>query len=340
MNRLLAKAARIQAEAMIQALESLRPGGAQVLATSALAELRTWPELSVRTVPDSQASEGCSVAGIYLPGQPPILAVARSTSEERRDFTALHELGHHLQQTDFDLIDVLVEHGDDGQALQEAACDAFAAAILLPQALVAQHILARGPDAADVVGLWHAAGASRMAVCVAAAQHLPAPGHILLLDTDGAVMFAASHNLPQPRRGSDQSRIPVLATALTTESGRAQGRTRLRYRDGIAGAELYVQTTRIGGYLLAVLVIDRAPWLPFSPTLDDSPLARWYICEHCGQEFRSFDRTCERCHVPRCPECNSCGCPSPVEQRSCPECFLMHPPSMFAAGSDRCLDCS
>lgn len=339
MNRLLAAAARTQATAMLQALEHGWPGATQSLAASALAELQTWPELTVRTIPENQTDQGCSVAGIYLAGPPPILAVAQSLSRARRDFTALHELGHHLQQTDFDLMEVLLQAAD-GSALQEAACDTFAATILLPPTLVSQHIPANGPTAADVADLWHAAGASRMAVCVAAAEHLPSPGHVLLLDTDGTVMFAASHNLPRPARGSNQSGIPVLTTALATTSGRAQGVTRLRYRDGISGCELYAQTTRLDPYLVAVLVTDHAPWLPFAPTLDGTPRARWYICEHCGHEYKSFNPTCDRCQVPACPECNRCGCPSPVQERRCSACFLLHPPTMFAPGSDRCRDCS
>ena len=43
-NYVLAGAARTQAAAMIQELETTRPGALERLAHGALAELKTWPE--------------------------------------------------------------------------------------------------------------------------------------------------------------------------------------------------------------------------------------------------------------------------------------------------------
>jgi hypothetical protein len=340
MNYLLAAAARAQAQAMLTELEGSRPAAADSLALSALAELQTWTDLTVRIVPDDQTRTGCSVAGTYLPGPPPELAVARSASTARQDFTALHELGHHLQQNSFALMDAFAGQRDGGRLLEDAACDAFAAEILIPTPLVETHLLPAGPTAAGVVDLWQAAGASRMAVCVRASQYLPAPGHVMLMDTSGRMVFAASHGLPPLRRGSDQSAIPVISAALASY-GRAEGRTRVRYRDGIGGQELYVQVAPMGGYLVAVLVTDLAPWRAFAPSAPRSGLdVPTYICEPCDQEFESYAPVCTRCRIPPCPECGRCGCPSPVAERLCPGCFTLHPPRMYADGSDRCLNCS
>lgn len=54
-----------------------------------------------------------------------------SASRARRDFTALHELGHHLQQNSFDLMEAFARQPDGGVLLEDTACDAFAAEILL-----------------------------------------------------------------------------------------------------------------------------------------------------------------------------------------------------------------
>ncbi|MFF7903659.1 ImmA/IrrE family metallo-endopeptidase [Streptomyces sp. NPDC007920] len=339
-NYVLAAAARTQAAAMLEELDTQRPDAARRLAQEALAEMQAWPELTVRRVAEAAAGARCSVAGAYDPGPPPKIIVADSASPARRDFTALHELGHHLQQNSFALMEAFARQSDGGVLLEDAACDAFAAEILLPAPLVGQHLAAGGPTAPDLVELWRASGASRMAVCVRAVQHLSAPGHILLLDADGKVAFAASHGLPPVRRGSFQGDIPTLAQARAGQ-GRAQGRTQVRYRDGILGQELHAQTAPMGGYLVAVLVTDSAPWRTFTPpTKDTGPQAREYICEHCGEEYRSFDPACAVCRVPRCPECGSCACPARVTERLCPGCFIRHPPAMFADGADRCLDCS
>ncbi|MFD3580525.1 ImmA/IrrE family metallo-endopeptidase [Streptomyces sp. NPDC058644] len=338
-NYVLAGAARTQAAAMIQELEAARPGAVERLAQGALAELKTWPELTVREVDENLTEQGCSVAGAYDSGPPPRLSVATSASRARRDFTALHELGHHLQKNSFDLMGPFGREPDGGLLLEEAACDAFAAEILLPARLVSQHLDTQGPTASTVTQLWQASNASRMAVCVRAVQHLPAPGHILLLDTTGRLAFAASHGERPLRRGSFQGDIAVIDRALTG-SGHARGLTQVRYRDGILGRQLHTDTAPMDGYLVAVLVTDSAPWRTFTPpTPDTGPQARDYICANCDEEYRSFDPACRRCHVPPCPDCGRCACPPRVTEHLCPGCFTWHPPSMFPEGSDRCLNC-
>ncbi|MFE5596082.1 ImmA/IrrE family metallo-endopeptidase [Streptomyces sp. NPDC056549] len=339
-NYVLAGAARTQAAAMITELETARPGAVELLAQGALEELRSWPELTVKDVPENEAAQGCSVAGAYDYGPPPRLSVATSASHARRDFTALHELGHHLQKNSFALMEPFSKEADRGVLLEDAACDAFAAQILLPAHLVDQHLDTKGPTASAITRLWAASNASRMAVCVRAAQHLPAPGHVLLLNPTGHLAFAASHAERPLRRGSFQGDIPVIDRALAS-SGRAQGRTRVRYRDGIRGGELHADTAPMDGYTVAVLVTDSAPWRPFTlPTANTGPQSRSYICANCDEHYHSFDPACTRCRVPHCPDCGSCACPPRTPGRSCPSCFIVHPPAMFAPGSDRCLDCS
>ncbi|WP_030462062.1 ImmA/IrrE family metallo-endopeptidase [Kitasatospora sp. NRRL B-11411] len=339
-NHVLVGAARTQAAAMVRELEAVCPGAVERLARGALAELRTWAELTVVDVAEGREGQGCSVAGAYDSGPPPRLSVAAAASLARRDFTALHELGHHLQQNSIPLMDAFGGQPDGGVLLEDAACDAFAAEILLPAALVERHMDAKGPDASAITELWQASNASRMAVCVRAAQHLPAPGHVLLLDRAGRLVFGVSHGLPPLPRGSRQGDIPIVDRAVAG-TGRARGRTRVRYRDGILGRELHADVTPMNGYLVGVLVVDSAPWRAFTPpTPDTGPQAREYICANCDEEYSSFAPSCPRCRIPHCPECGHCACPPRVTERQCLGCFTLHPPEMFPADSDRCLECS
>jgi Zn-dependent peptidase ImmA (M78 family) len=234
-------AARTQAQAMRAALDKVLPGRRDDLTRDPVEVLRTWPEVVYREVPAADTGNRCSVAGAYYGTEdPPLLTVAQATSPGRRAFTALHELGHHLQQSDVELAEAVDSHGDNAEPFEDAACDAFAADVLLPEELVTHHLPDGTPTADHIVALHRSSVASRAAVCVRAAQRLAAPGHVLLLDSDGAVQFAASHLMPRPTRGSNQSAAPVVAQALTDPAGRgrARGRTRLRYRDGIEGDEL------------------------------------------------------------------------------------------------------
>lgn len=319
--------------------------------------LEGWDEVDFRLVPvpatttgmDATTSigGGCSVAGAYLEslvgapdGTPrlPIVQVAEAASPGRRAFTALHELGHHLQRTDIDLAETLWAQ----QALdmfEDLACDAFAADMLLPDNAVDNVVDAKGPTATDVVTLYERTGASRSAACVRASQRLPAPGHVVLLNDDGTVFFAAAAGMPPLRKGSDQSRVDVVARGL--RSGVSRGRGRFTYRDGILGEELFVQTAPMGGYLVVVAVTDHAPWENFAlPSRDVGPQGASYDCANpaCGATYVSFEARCSRCLVAPCTECGRCGCVSVVAEKTCTNCWLLKPAAGFSG--DVCGDCN
>jgi hypothetical protein len=336
-----------QTQAMLDLLERRYPGSAHELSVDPLAALTEGHDVAVRLVDESvtypgEAGAACSVAGMYLDDQdPPLLAVAAAASTGRQAFTALHEFGHHLQQTEDALIDQLLLQPDGGVELEEAACDGFAAAVLLPDDLVGAYIDGNGPTGPGIVDLWKASSASRAAVCVRAAQHLPTRGHVVLLDPTGTVSFAASAGLPPVRRGSDQSEIGTVREALARQ-GRASGRARLRYRDGINGDQLYAQVVPMGGYLLLVAVTDTAPWESFSlPPKETGPQGADWLCPHsdCAHEFTAFQAPCPKCSHPHCPECERCACQSRVTERMCTGCFQVLPTAVFFNNSDKCDEC-
>lgn len=334
---------RVQAQAMQLKLDSVLPGRRQDLRLNPVEVLRAWPDVVYREVPAADTGDRCSVAGAYYGTEdPPLLTVAEATSPGRRAFTALHELGHHLQQSDFDLDDTVHTQGRNAAEFEDAACDAFAADVLLPEELVTHHMSDGTPTADDIVALRRASSASRAAVCVRAAQRLAVPGHIVLLNGAGIVQFAAVHLMPRLARGSDQSPTQVVGQALSTTGGRARGRIRLRYRDGIEGDELYAQAAPMDGLLVVVAVTDHAPWesgftLPIAQT---GPRASSRICVHaeCGDEFQSFDPPCTRCGTPTCPACGRCACAPAVKEKPCPGCFQVLPLRFF--DGDRCQNCA
>jgi len=327
---------------MLNALDRLLPGKRSELARSPVVVLQRWDEIEYRVVSDAQTASECGVAGAYYGMQrPPLVAVADSTSPGRRAFTALHELGHHIQQSDITLADAVDAHGDAAAQWEEAACDAFAAALLLPDLLVAEYLPEGTPTARDISRLNQASSASRAAVCVRAAQRLTAPGHVVLLDPLGVLQFAAAHDLPRVPRGSDQSAIPVVREALRSTTHSAVGQTRFLYRDRIAGTELYAQAADIRGYIVIVAVTLHPPWeRRWRPPLPETaPEPGAWACPHveCGQEFETFKPSCPNCHVPRCPACNRCACESRVSEKMCPDCFLVYPGAFF--DGDRCKNC-
>ena len=107
--------------------------------------LEAWEELGLVHLGPSQATadDRCSIDGLYR-DDPPRIGIALSDTEARMNFSALHELGHHIQTTDLDLATALASRSDGGEVLEEIACDRFAAEILIPDATARQFPAERG----------------------------------------------------------------------------------------------------------------------------------------------------------------------------------------------------
>lgn len=334
-----------QAEAMVRLLGHTRPGVLDSLRLDALTELSSSPDLVVRITPEDPSPAAgtgrCSVAGHYGSyTEPPTLNVARSMSVRRRQFTVLHELGHHLQQTDEDLGQAALDQ-PDSEEFEDAACDVFASRILLPDELVAAHIPFRGPTADGIAGLFAASSASRAACCVRAAQQLRSAGCVVLLDESGTVSFASGSGIYPPARGSDQSATPLIDAALRSQGRDVErDRTRVAYRNGGTSDSLYGQAAWCDGFIVAVLAVDHVPWRKFAPPRPDTArsttLSRWHDCEICLTNFRVTD-TCPTCHTPLCPD-GHCTC-SAAREQLCTSCFQMRHRTQFIAGSTLCKEC-
>ncbi|MDV3136378.1 ImmA/IrrE family metallo-endopeptidase [Mycobacterium sp. 29Ha] len=343
MRGIYAAEAQVQAEAMLAVVEQVRPGLLGRLRVDPLSELGHWPGLSVAVVDETPGAEECSVAGSYQ-SSPPTLVVAASRSPGRRNFTVLHEFGHHLQQTDIDLGNRLFQCGDPDQ-FEEQSCDAFAAQILLPDNALRAALDPRGPTPQDVVDLFTTgSAASREACCVWAARHLRGSGVVVLLDSRGIVRFAAPKGFIPPAKRSDQSGTPLIQAALhSSGNGATRDETYIVYRGGHESDKMFGQARWFDDdYLVAILVTDNVPWeslaIPQVPTRREDR-SRWWVCETCEDSFPITER-CERCHTPRCPN-QHCGCDSArsAKERRCPDCnYLLHP-SRFPAGSEVCNDC-
>ncbi|MCP3804883.1 ImmA/IrrE family metallo-endopeptidase [Allokutzneria sp. A3M-2-11 16] len=194
-----------QVRAMLAVLDRRWPGAARRLRPHPIVEMASWPEIRLRLVDEHIGSRGCAVSGSYHPElTPPTLLVGRSLSHRRRAFTALHELGHHLQQTDVDLGERTFE-ASNPLRFQEKACDAFAAEVLLPDAELARP----GLTARDIVAAYESSAASREACCVWASRHIR--GTVALLDASGTVLFASGRGISGSPlvRAALRSRGPV-----------------------------------------------------------------------------------------------------------------------------------
>lgn len=338
------RGAAAQARRMLDVLEQRYPGAAQELASDPLRVLRGWPDIAVEFVGDDPLdSDGqrCSVAGSYRHEfDPPKLQVARSASPGRRQFTALHELGHHLQRTDDDLGDA-VAAAHDYERFEDAACDAFASQILISDDLFTGIVDRRGPTAGDVVALFEQSKASRAACCVRAAESLTGLGMVVLYDSEGVVSFAARKGVIPPARGTDQSQTPLVRKALSDPQRTAafEMRAWVTYRNTSRSDAYFAQAAWCDGYVVAVYADTNPAWqaLALPETTTPNTWVKYWDCETCSESF-PIDQSCRTCNTPLCLH-GHCRCTGQREQL-CTGCFLTKHRSQFPAGSTACTECA
>lgn len=286
--------------------------------------------------PESAVPRECPVDGSYFP-DPPRISVAASVSLRRRNFTALHELGHHYFAEDDTLQDTVWRMAD-ADAFEEDIADAFAAEILLPSDKVSAQISAKGPTARDVAELFERYQASREACCVRAAQHLRGSGYVVLSDRDGVVQFAARAATPYAMaRGVEQPGDSLLLRA--GRIGHARGKGRVAFASGAQTPEHHVDAVADGDYVFAVFTQGAPAWGELNILADDGPIGIDTICPKCGHSFPGFGSRCDNCLTHRCPECGGCGCIGAVTEKRCDACMQTKRASLFAAG-DVCTDCA
>lgn len=341
MNRIRAGVAA-QARLMLQRLEAGWPGAAGRLHVDALAELDGWSEVEVHRVPDTATQSRCSVAGGYVHSTvPPTLTVTESLSTGRQQFTALHELGHHLQKNDVHLAIAVRSQPADREAFEDAACDVFASLVLIPDDVLPARTDGRSLTAADVVNVFKRTQASRAACCVRVADQLGTHGVVSVYDDAGTVSFAAGHGeVFPPPRGSDQAGTPLVAAALRERRDVQVDETFVTYSTGGRSDLLYGDAAWAGSYLVTVAVLDSPGWRKFAPprTATRQFPAQERTCEVCGEEFAAAI-TCDRCGTARCPS-GHCAC-TLAAQRQCQSCFLVLSPSGFPnPTSTHCRDCA
>lgn len=302
--------------------------------------IRTRFGLSVEILPVS-ATSACPVEGRYDEDLGRIV-VAPGVHDRREAFTLLHELGHHLAYQVDDVADFL--EAEATEDAEEDFADAFAAAVLLPDELVARHITSAGPDAAAVCALFTDPDcrASREACAVAAAQRLQGSGYVVVADLDGAVRFAARSRTPyRISRHTAQPPDSLLARAGRAGHARAEAAT-LHYRTGNTSDPHAADAVRDGAYVFGVFTTGRPAWAGalWIPAVDGPPVEQ-VTCPSlaCGHEWDAVGRPCRDCREHRCPACDRCGCDRSSAPPSglCSSCFLYVPAGQLADGV--CADC-
>jgi hypothetical protein len=254
-----ARRARNLARLLLEDLDVRAPQLREVAAsTDPLAPV--LQELGITVSVATRVDAACSVAGSCDRAARSITVV--QAVRPRMRFTALHELGHLLGDDHNQFQTQLYKvSGTTRREVEEDACEAFAAALLLPNAVVDDILSGTGVTARGVINLVAAVpSASREACAVAAAQRLRAPGYVMLVDDAGAAVFAARSGdaLPVARGTSQVGSVldPVLRTSLAVRD-----RGELLYRSGTRTPALHVDAAvDADGMRYVVGVTDQPDW--------------------------------------------------------------------------------
>lgn len=332
---------RGQADALIEELRR-DPDRLARLRQDPIGALAEWPGLTLQWEGRYRRDAVCSVDGWYSRADATVHLVRRG-NEERLNFTACHELGHHLQRHHPGVAAALAEYHkrDPQRRLEDRICDTFASRVLIPDDAIPElHKL--GPTAADVIAVYEATGASRAACVVRIADELAHEGWVILASPTGEILFAAAAHhefrLPPGTQQPDTSLITIAGTR-----GSQQGLESVTYRSGKASPQFNTDVREHEGYVFAVMTVGTAPWSP-GPVSNRDRWARKpeFECEtaSCGTTFTTYDRRCPTCDQPYCPECGRCRCSTSTNNRVCRACFLVRPEAEMPADSDVCIHCS
>jgi hypothetical protein len=328
--------ARALAQLLLTDLDAHAPGLREV-AAGAEPLAPALEDLGVTVTVTDSVPDGCSVAGSCDRLSKTITVVQAGVARMR--FTALHELAHLLGDDHDDFQTELHRLADaTRRPVEEDACEAFAAALLLPDAVVDKVLsVVTARAVAELVAT--APSASREACAVAAAQRLRAPGYVMLLNPTGAVVFAARSGDAFPiARGTPQN--GSVLDPLVRSGQPVRDRGELVYASGSRTQALYADAAEVDGVRYVVAVTDHPDWevlhVPDRSSAADRGIEGY--CEQCSTDFTSW-RRCDDCGEPRHAECNTCGCSAPTAARgarTCRECFEHLPAGCFPDASDVC----
>lgn len=288
------------------------------------------------TIEEDLVNTGCGGGGYYRPS-PPTIHLHPATSR-RDNFTLLHELAHHLQQTHdqwgYTLIDMdaLIR-----RKIEEAVCDQFAAQILMPVGVTDRHDVSVHP--ADVMaGFFARTRASRAATLQRVREMLPHGARWILAvaDLDGVVSTSAStYDDPPPPKGFAQEGFRRVAVEAMDAAVRREFHDGIEYRTGAVLDDLRVEA--------ALDCEERYVFLALRPTTTNGS-GTWTfpaqecsnpVCERVFQPLQSSGR-CQSCQGFRCPYCNRCSCSAPDRPTTCTSCFVPYTPAEMASGKHEC----
>ncbi len=312
------------------------------LVSEPVATIEDWFQpLKTKSLLDSAwSSDKCSCDGYYdthIDPERPWIIFDGAVTPRRRAHTLLHELGHHLCQTEcsevLEGLDDLAGDDGDPQEWEERVCHRFASRLLVPDSLLDTVVGTNPINPSMVRDLVEQGAASWESSAVRLAEKLTSQAWIVLLRSPGVVGFCAHSGLSGSAgwyRGSKLDPSGALAKSFAMDQTAQKDVYRFDQSYAIA---CFADTLRISDRLV-VAVLSVLPSVKRLDTMfgleEPDPLwkTRETICERCGEEFRKG--WCETCTRRKCLECGGCGCSVAASERLCEGCWIQRPAELFS----------
>lgn len=303
------------------------------------------PEITV-TVVDDEPGDGCSIEGLYQQATRTIL-VRRAMSGRRTKFTAIHEFGHDRARNVVDVARRLASmRVDVSRRFEERIADAFAAAVLIPDAAVDSVLDGERPTARHVVDLFHRTDVdgSREACSVRLAQRMTGDGYVVIIEGSTLRFCASVGGAARIARDADQSDVGLFRRAR--QNGIAvEPEARLQFPDGRFTGQFGAQAVQDGEYTFAVFTDATSPpwggaWTPPRSRVGDAPEI---VCDECDEVTEAWERCVTDPEHRICGICGWCTCRrtrGSVPHRTCDVCGSTKRADLFDCDGTVCCDCT
>lgn len=244
----------------------------------------------------------------------------------RANFTAAHEFGHHLQQSDSEwALDVLAglrhDHNTLSRHVEEAVSNRVAVTLLMPAAVV-EEAWTGELTPTFVRALTRGGLVSRQAATLRASSFAaPEDPNAVIVVADpatGAVLSSVSSDtstLARPAKGSVQSDFRALTSGSEGRRGAATG---FEYVTGSARSDI-TYDWGWDAHHTYVFIVARPTYRFGNAQWDRDAVECSSVT--CDSTFSHHTATrCGACMLPICPDCGACGC---EKQRGtvCMNCF-------------------
>lgn len=255
---------------------------------------------------------------------------APTPGSKRENFTLLHEIAHILVEKDDEAL-IWLADCDDYEAELERLCEEIAAALVVPEDLIADVVGTGPPTGEDLKTLVTRSAGSGPACAIALSSRLSSGAVVLIDRMAGTVIHSALRGEDLKVYPWKGAQVPAGHPLLNLEPG-----------SGTTSRQYWVDTwERRQEYYVSAVATEKRVYAVFSVTdlwsvdrfhggqepPEKSQAPRLAIRCACGYVGMAYGWSCGTCKRQDCPRCGDCDCARRASaQQACSKCFCNAPP--------------